>query len=543
MSVKHADIKILSKRNNESDLNEKKDSKTRIRVLNKKTDEQEKILKDKTVKRFKINDTEKKELKNSKLKKHKIQKNKIRNKTNEISNKIFKNKKDISKNSKFKKLNNNSNKEIKRINYESKNNFMIKDQSITKINYDKTMEKSLKNITSVEKEILKRGTIKNKIDLLTLLITQNRGNNKENLQKLFEFCENERHSIILYVIKNFKDLLISNKNLFQQNTEYSNKFFKILEKGLKNEFISNSIIKIVYDLLTNEIHVDGLIKIFVNKIGGKKIVSHFVCYKLTELVKMNKNKENRNKILNEIYEYFSRDTVLKARVKILKIIRNLKFDEQEGIIIRKILNIIFSEISTYKTEKSELLSCYINMGIEIYEKIEKDFENSDLEDDFILEISLSNCNSIKNLIHILYKTKSKKLGEYFTMVFRNNIINNYEKVPEILNILLNFLLNENDIKIRKKVMINSLKYIVMNGDIRMILSILIILAVIVEKFGNEILYDNFAIQVLSRHYYKPIQYLFCKIMNTERIEIFDPYDEFSLKNTENIIFSINKVFY
>ncbi|TBU10192.1 hypothetical protein CWI38_1954p0020 [Hamiltosporidium tvaerminnensis] len=514
MSVKHADIKILSKRNNESDLNEKKDSKTRIRVLNKKTDEQEKILKDKT-----------------------------KNKTNEISNKIFKNKKDISKNSKFKKLNNNSNKEIKRINYESKNNFMIKDQSITKINYDKTVEKSLKNITSVEKEILKRGTIKNKIDLLTLLITQNRGNNKENLQKLFEFCENERHSIILYVIKNFKDLLISNKNLFQQNTEYSNKFFKILEKGLKNEFISNSIIKIVYDLLTNEIHVDGLIKIFVNKIGGKKIVSHFVCYKLTELVKMNKNKENRNKILNEIYEYFSRDTVLKARVKILKIIRNLKFDEQEGIIIRKILNIIFSEISTYKTEKSELLSCYINMGIEIYEKIEKDFENSDLEDDFILEISLSNCNSIKNLIHILYKTKSKKLGEYFTMVFKNNIINNYEKVPEILNILLNFLLNENDIKIRKKVMINSLKYIVMNGDIRMILSILIILAVIVEKFGNEILYDNFAIQVLSRHYYKPIQYLFCKIMNTERIEIFDPYDEFSLKNTENIIFSINKVFY
>ncbi|EOB15531.1 hypothetical protein NBO_2g0023 [Nosema bombycis CQ1] len=184
-------------------------------------------------------------------------------------------------------------------------------------NFSLSTQKMKTPMSKIEKKILVSGTIKDKINVLSLQIERNPST--ENWKNLLVYAENQRNDTIYETLKNIKDLLISKGEV--KDWYVKQRIVKTFEINLKNIFIKFKVLKLVYQLLKNNIYFLELIYPFLNKLGDKKELEDFVIENCKSLFFIQKEI-----ILENLEDFYFKNTNFKSRYSLLKLIGEVEVD-------------------------------------------------------------------------------------------------------------------------------------------------------------------------------------------------------------------------
>lgn len=159
----------------------------------------------------------------------------------------------------------------------------------------------------VERELAVRGTIKDKVNALTLMVAKDFKNDKA-FEELLGLCDNQRNEVIFYILQNVTDLLVN--GFFPL---HKGKLRRILETQSGNAFIKEKVTGLIYRLLEKDILTKDILYIFVNKLGARD--NTFVMAKLERIYL-----KNREVVLNELQSFYNKHADPRGRISVLDVL-------------------------------------------------------------------------------------------------------------------------------------------------------------------------------------------------------------------------------
>ncbi|KAM0688529.1 hypothetical protein COBT_000212 [Conglomerata obtusa] len=380
-----------------------------------------------------------------------------------------------------------------------------------------------KNIISDnEKALLKKGTRKDQINTLTLIIERNPTNCFEEFNTLLEKCNTERNDFVYYILKNIKDLLLSKLILDENFFTLKKKFINIVEYNLRNIHIKKKVLDLVYQLLKKNVLFLDLIYIFINKIGDKKEIGQIVVKYLKSLYELN---INRKIILFGLEEFYHKD--LKSRKMIVDFINKIKDNDIENsdlyyTFYENLKNRDFSDKAIFEKTLENIIKGLIKNYKQDTERI--------IDETLLLNV-YNNFSLNFNILLLLQKNKSKNL------------------IPQLIRLLR--ALKPIDLKHRNN-FFNFMYEIIVNNDTKTnvnVLETLISTALFYDNtyiitvfvFVNKIIQNNynafdclFVLQIYKNHYHPVVRYCLEQILQKKEVHIFDPNDTNEIDRIEMI---------
>lgn len=162
----------------------------------------------------------------------------------------------------------------------------------------------------IDKEILEKGTIKDKINMLSLIVARDHRRD-DAFRQLLDLCENQRNEIVFYVLKNITELLLDGFFPLQKG-----RLKRIFEEQTRNKFIEDKVVNLLYKLVDGGILPKDLLYIFVNKLGSKN------CSLV--MARMEKVYErDREGVLEEFTRFYHKYEDLRGRSNVLRLLKKI----------------------------------------------------------------------------------------------------------------------------------------------------------------------------------------------------------------------------
>ncbi|KAM0674270.1 hypothetical protein GVAV_002346 [Gurleya vavrai] len=412
----------------------------------------------------------------------------------------------------------------KNINAKDKSNFQEKTflkSDKNKISNKKEFNNSKKSkenicqkneLTSIEQELLKNGTKKDQINMLTLLIDKNPNNCNEELSKLIEKCYDERAETVFYILKNIKDLLLSNLKFNDDNIFFKKKIIVLFEQNLRNTHIKQKIVDLIFLILKKDVLFIDFIYMFINKLGDKKEISKKVFNHIKTLYEKDINREIIIFGLEEFYtkDHKSRKTVTSLFNK-LKVF-GIKNTDLYYTFFENLKGKDFSDKSDYEKTLNNIINGLLSQEI-------------DTERHFDVNTLLNVFNSFQlnfNILKFLFKIKNNFLNSHLVRILRSLQKIEIKYRDDFFNFIFTYLSNEKD---HNKIIlcIETLLSTLYFHDIEFTISSLIVV--------NKLLvidFDSFTslyvLNIFLNHYHPVVRYCADKIIKKEEISNFNPND-------------------
>lgn len=190
----------------------------------------------------------------------------------------------------------------------------------------------------IERDILEKGTVKDKINTLTLLVARD-PQNDDAFSRLLDMCSGQRHDVVLFILQNATDLILN--GFFPLDKK---KLKRILEEQARNKFIQNKVIRLIHELLRKGVLVGDVLHIFINRLGAKEC--RFVMEKLETLYH-----RSREQVLKELRTFYYKYSDLRGRNNVMKLLNVVCGRECLGFFIE-----VFNDLDLYgKGTQSEKL--------------------------------------------------------------------------------------------------------------------------------------------------------------------------------------------
>ncbi|KAF7683052.1 hypothetical protein TCON_1733 [Astathelohania contejeani] len=395
-------------------------------------------------------------------------------------------------------------------NFSSISNNTTKSKSILKPKPKKKI-KSLTKLTPLEREIITRGSHKDRINLLSLKIIEN--NSIETFHELIDLCKNQRHEIIYYILRNIKNILLEFK---MTDIKLKRRVVLLFQTNINNEFIQHCVITLVYELLKKDVLFLELIYCFVNKIGSRKSCE-LVLAKLRKLVIKGNRVDN---ILYAIEDFFFKNDGFKNRIKILKFLNSIKTDKD---LIKEFFSKIVSTGVSYNSDP--LFKEYLTVLVDGLNKL-------DMADESVNKLiyrTLSTPKIIYTGIEALFNSNDPGLGTTILKALGTvTLSENRKYIQPFINITYNYLMEEKDETLKYKI-INNMLSSGMFYDTEFIISSLIMCQQIIKDSRSV-----YSVYIYLNHYDSVVRYLSNSILHGKSVEPFNPFDNENYRNMERI---------
>ena len=401
---------------------------------------------------------------------------------------------------------------------EQNNNSLTKTGQIQKTSTDALSKKNKSEgigvkLSKLEKELLHKGTIKDKINLLTLLVEKNPS--EFNYKNLLFYTENQRNDIIYLTLKNIKDLLLS-KGVPESNY-IKQRITKCFEINVKNTFIKTKVIRLVYDLLKNDILFLDLIYSFINKIGDKKEIEAYICENLRPLFFI-----NEEAILYNIEDFICKNMNFKCINSILKFLRCVSPTDKCKMI--EIYKLILDHISEFKDEqKNIILERSLEQFSALLEEIDDPtiFVNKEIED--LIKVSYATDKMAFSGVKILFRCQCKILKPFIVQLLKNHIFFNFKDIRNVFQFILQIYKKDKDNEFIKNILSSIIFY-------KKDLLIAILLLCAKNRISNVSV-----LEILKNHYSNIVRKMVNSILTKEYnvIEI-NPFDKLQLEAYEEV---------
>ncbi|KAL0265956.1 UNVERIFIED_CONTAM: hypothetical protein PYX00_011673 [Menopon gallinae] len=172
----------------------------------------------------------------------------------------------------------------------------------------------------IEREILEKGTVKDKIDTLTLLVARDPSNDGA-FSMLLDMCSGQRNDVIFYILKNATDLILN--GFFPLDKK---RLKRALEEHARNKFIQDKVLRLVHALLKKGILVGDILHIFVNRLGAKEC--SFVMAELETMYHRSKEA-----VLKELRTFYYKYSDLRGRNNVMKLLNAVCGEECLGFFV------------------------------------------------------------------------------------------------------------------------------------------------------------------------------------------------------------------
>lgn len=364
--------------------------------------------------------------------------------------------------------------------------------------------------SKMEKDLLMHGTIKDKIDVLTLLTERNPS--AENYKGLLAFCENQRNDVHYYALKNIKDLLISKKEV--ENPYIKQRIVKSFGANLRNQYIKKKVIRLVEKLLEKGVLFVDLIHLFINKLGDKKDTTSNVIDKLCLLFP-----GNEETILDGVEDFYFKNDLFRSRHVVLRFLSKLDCEN-----------------------KRKAFEVFNNILRDFNENIPEEHRNILLEDLIIglgknmTDEKVCRVDIIRKAVHtekmvfygskVLSNCKDSEMISFFKNAIGSYKMRNSKHLPEFLNMIHKAGSADEKIGFHKFLLDTSLLY-----TPEYIISILIICSE-ARKAGISGFDNIYSLRILALHHNDAVRGLALQLIGDEAIHPFDPFDKMSLLNAE-----------
>lgn len=415
---------------------------------------------------------------------------------------------------------------------------------------NKNFEFHLEDAKDEEKELIIKGTIKDKLNTLALLCARNPS--EANYKQLLMFCENQRNDVIYMTLKLLRDLIKEEKNKMENNkseeklkkvkksntedksrerkfkkdkkstfddkNSLSNsildnyyikgRIIKSFEMGVKNQYIKDNVVEIVGVLIRSEIFAEEFIDILISRLieKGKTLV----------LV------ENALKSVFAMYEeqmyygfedfYFKNDN-FRHQHSLLKFIQNLDLlNSKMSKLFFNFYNQALSNLEEYPQDQKDLMIELLVNGLASTIKINDD--NKDLykiEKIDLIRKYIKTPRSIISCLNLLLKTNDLHLENYVVKASKTSLLRNSRYEPEFLNMI---------IKIESKDMFKKLIDSSFSNTVASIISYMIL-----GYFKGVNINEMFSLRLFTKHYHPIVRDLAYRILKGDKIQMFDPFDK------------------
>ncbi|WUR04266.1 pumilio domain-containing protein [Vairimorpha necatrix] len=378
---------------------------------------------------------------------------------------------------------------------------------------DKKQETCGVKLTKLETEILHKGTIKDKINLLTLICSKNPSD--FNYKNLMFYTENQRNDVIYLTLKNIKDLLISKG--VPENIYIKQKITKCLEINVKNTFIKTKVLRLIYELLKNNILFVELIYSFINKIGDKKDIETYVRENLMSLYNI-----NEEVILYNVEDFIFKNMNFKCINSILKFLGSVTPSDKNKII--DLYKSILDNLHEFKDEQKNIITenCLEQLS-SVLELIDepKIFMDKNLEN--ILRNNWSTDKAAFSSVKILFLCQSELLKTFIIKLLKNLYFYKSKDIKVIYQYIVKIFDHDKDTSFIKEIFNSAIFY---KKDFLIgMLSILI-----KNKIG-----DIYSLEIIENHYSVIVRKMVKTILNKEyEIIQLDPFDNIQIEAYEEI---------
>ncbi|OQS55192.1 hypothetical protein EHP00_1443 [Ecytonucleospora hepatopenaei] len=366
---------------------------------------------------------------------------------------------------------------------------------------ENSKEKNLKNdkfldgFNEEQKEMYKNGTLKDKIDMISLIILKDYTN--ENMKNLLSFCENQHNDTIYYAINNIKNIMLE-LDIDIIDGYISGRILKTFEIQAKSKYIGSKILNLVEKLIKAGIFVNDFISILINMINSYK--SKFLNDNFTQF---------ENEILENIEDFYFKNDNFRSQANILKFLVGKK-----GKSVFDFINKISVDEKYSEAEKDilyERIIFILHFNLEFSKQTGCDKHN----------IRFGLLEYIKN-----YKGNNDKIylkGIQILGAVKNNFYNAF--------VLKNCIKINNLCKNNREKEIIFIQEIYKNGNSDLIyhltnniyaFSTCFIIGMLLLCQEHEI--RPYSLFTFSMHWDPKVREISKKIIDGEKIQMFDPFD-------------------
>lgn len=388
-----------------------------------------------------------------------------------------------------------------------------------KVTNPSSIKNKVKNkYTEMEKELMQKGTKKDKVTTLCLIIERNPNNCYEELNSLLELCQNERNEFVYFVLKNIKDLLLSKLVLDETFLPLKRKLVNTLEFYCSNMFIKKKVIGLIYDIVAGNVLFRELIFILINKLGDKKEISTMVGKYIGNLHKLGVNNEL---LLFGLEDFYQRDTKSRRNVMHLMNYINRTTDKPNNL---KVIcyNDLFNDTTKNRDEFEKTLENIITGFLDHPASIEED----DIDESLVLKV-FNNANLNYLVLLFLFKRDSTHFHSHLLKIIRSLKMRDFKNLQSYLNLIISYLANEDNTGIKVRILESLLSSAFLYSE-KYLLSVLLIASKVIGE-DNDSFNDLYALMPYKGNSNKLVAFISGTILENNKIEFFDPFNESDLK--------------
>lgn len=387
----------------------------------------------------------------------------------------------------------NKKKEFKKNKSSFKKDFIKKNNKFNKKPENK-IETVKIDLNTEQVEMLKNGSLTDKIDLISLLCvkTANTEEFNGNMKNLLSFCENQHNDTIYYALKNIKDILL-NVELDSIDTYITNRIIKTFENYSKNKYIGAKVLILIEKLIDSDVYTDDFICIIVNLLNtyrSKYLQNNFERFK--------------KEIIFNAEDFFHKNDNYRSQANVLKFLLDKKDPE-----VFEFVNGIYVDDKYTEVEKDILYERIIKI---IYNNIKNSSQTT---------FNLSLINYMRNytgkscmlylyIVKVLFVTKDK----YCTTFILKNSVKIAQLCSSDKNKEIEFI---QEIYKCKDV---GLVYSLTNNCYAFSTSFILGMLMLCSK--NDV--KPFALFTLAMHWDEKVSAAAQKFINNEKLTEIDPYD-------------------
>lgn len=368
---------------------------------------------------------------------------------------------------------------------------------------NKKMEFNLVDASDLEKELVLKGTIKDKLNTLALLCAKNPS--EPNYKQLLSFCENQRNDVIYMTLKLLKDLIKEakeKKSKILESHYIKGRLIKSFEMGARNQYIKEKIIQIIGILIRADVFAEEFIDVLVGRLieKGKPL-------SLIENILQSVFMSREEQIFNGMEDFYFKNDNFRCQHNLLKFLSKLDLKSSSQCInFFNFYNQALNSLEEYPQDQRDLIVDLIVNGLSVT------IQDGCIVDKIdVIRKYIKSPRSIISCLNLLIKTKDVHSESYILKVSRTTLLRNTKYEPLFLNMIQQI---ENK-DLFGKLIDNSFHY-----SVPAILSLMII-----AKSKKIALKSMYSLVLFKKHYHPVVRHISTKFLKNEEIQQFDPFDK------------------
>jgi hypothetical protein len=368
----------------------------------------------------------------------------------------------------------------------------------------------LLDASKIEKELIFRGTVRDRIDTLTLLVERNPS--PENYKSLLSYVENQRNDVIYHALKNIRDLLVSKKGV--ADPYIKQRIVKSFEINMKNKYIKKKVVDLVHSLLHTGILFLELIHCFVDKIGDKKELSAYVVQKLQPLFPC-----HEEILLDSLEDFYFKNDHFRARHAALELMAGLECSNRGKMF--QIFDAILSGFhKNIPEEQRNILLEDVIMGLG------KNITNEKITRIELIREATYTEKTILYGLRVLTVVDDPEAVSFLAQALRSNKMRDSQRLPDFLNTIDELGRKRGRNEFYRELIDTSFLY-----THQYVVAVLVICA---EARGKRLsgLSEFYGLRLLCLHWHPVVRKLALQLIRGETVYPIDPFDRVALCSAE-----------